>query len=274
MPLSPQDVAAKQFTVVRLTQGYKMDEVDAFLDEVEGELGRLLRDNDELRTSAVRGGAAPAAVAAPPVAAPVMPPPTAAPAAAVAAGPPVTDSAVRMLELAQRTADDYVNQAKAEAQRILDTARAEHARTVSDLEAQRTALQAKVDELRAFEREYRTRLRGYLESQLRDLDARGGVAPGAPASAAPPAPPAAPPAPPAPPAAAPPAAAPHLAPPAAAPPAAAPHLAPPSGAPASAPAPASTPAPAVAPPAQPSRPFSPVPSPIADAPTAPPVQPD
>ena len=54
MPLSPQDVAAKQFTVVRLTQGYKMDEVDAFLDEVEGELGRLLRDNEELRTSPAR----------------------------------------------------------------------------------------------------------------------------------------------------------------------------------------------------------------------------
>ena len=29
------------------------------------------------------------------------------------------------------------------------------------------------DELRAFEREYRTRLKAYLESQLRDLDGRG-----------------------------------------------------------------------------------------------------
>ena len=53
MPLTPQEVAAKQFTVVRLTQGYKMDEVDAFLDEVEGELGRLVRDNDELRAASV-----------------------------------------------------------------------------------------------------------------------------------------------------------------------------------------------------------------------------
>src|SRR5580765_5510148 len=155
MPLSPQDVAAKQFTVVRLTQGYKMDEVDAFLDEVEGELGRLLRDNEELRTAPGRAAQpAPAAPAAPaPVEAPAAPPVVAA--AAVAAAPPPTDSAVKMLELAQRTADDYVNQAKAEAQRILDQARAEHARTVTDLEGQRTALQAKVDELRAFEREYR-----------------------------------------------------------------------------------------------------------------------
>jgi hypothetical protein len=30
-----------------------------------------------------------------------------------------------------------------------------------------------VEELRTFEREYRTRLKSYLESQLRDLDASG-----------------------------------------------------------------------------------------------------
>ena len=86
MPLSPQDVAAKQFTVVRLTQGYKMDEVDAFLDEVEGELGRLLRDNEELRTSPGRSAesAAPAPVQAPPV--PAVAPPAAAAVAAPGRG--------------------------------------------------------------------------------------------------------------------------------------------------------------------------------------------
>jgi hypothetical protein len=34
-----------------------------------------------------------------------------------------------------------------------------------------------VEELRTFEREYRTRLKSYLESQLRDLDASGKAEP-------------------------------------------------------------------------------------------------
>src|SRR3954471_22819868 len=49
MPLTPEDVRNKQFTTVRLREGYDEDEVDAFLDEVEGELTRLLRENEDLR---------------------------------------------------------------------------------------------------------------------------------------------------------------------------------------------------------------------------------
>ena len=121
-------------------EGYKMDEVDAFLDEVEAELGRLLRDNEELRRR--RGRAAESAArrtAPPPRSRPSRPrPQLRSPSPAVAAAaPPPTDAAVKMLELAQRTADEHVNQAKAEAQRILDQARAEHPRTMGDLEGQR-----------------------------------------------------------------------------------------------------------------------------------------
>ena len=43
MPLTPEDVQNKQFTTVRLREGYDMQEVDEFLDEVEAELVRLLR---------------------------------------------------------------------------------------------------------------------------------------------------------------------------------------------------------------------------------------
>ena len=69
MPLTPEDVANKQFTSTRLKPGYDETEVDEFLDEVEAELTRLYRENDELRSklaSAGRGGPseAPAAVAA------------------------------------------------------------------------------------------------------------------------------------------------------------------------------------------------------------------
>jgi hypothetical protein len=41
------------------------------------------------------------------------------------------------------------------------------------LDAKRSALQKHIEELKQFEREYRTRLKAYLESQLRDLDGRG-----------------------------------------------------------------------------------------------------
>ena len=44
---------------------------------------------------------------------------------------------------------------------------------MGSLDAKRTALQKHIEELKQFEREYRTRLKAYLESQLRDLDGRG-----------------------------------------------------------------------------------------------------
>src|SRR4051794_29621805 len=50
MPLTPEDVSNKRFTPVRLREGYDMGEVDQFLDEVESELSRLTRENDELRS--------------------------------------------------------------------------------------------------------------------------------------------------------------------------------------------------------------------------------
>jgi len=49
MPLTPEDVANKQFTSTRLGRGYDEQEVDDFLDEVEAELTRLYRENEELR---------------------------------------------------------------------------------------------------------------------------------------------------------------------------------------------------------------------------------
>lgn len=49
MALTPQDVHSKQFTTVKMRTGYEMDEVDAFLDEIEMELSRLIAENDDLR---------------------------------------------------------------------------------------------------------------------------------------------------------------------------------------------------------------------------------
>jgi DivIVA domain-containing protein len=47
--LSPADVRNKQFSTSGFRSGYDAQEVDAFLDEVEAEIGRLIHENDELR---------------------------------------------------------------------------------------------------------------------------------------------------------------------------------------------------------------------------------
>src|SRR5881409_2752050 len=67
MPLTPEDVSNKRFTPVRLREGYDMGEVDQFLDEVEAELERLNKENDDLRTklSAAQRGEGEAAAPAP-----------------------------------------------------------------------------------------------------------------------------------------------------------------------------------------------------------------
>ncbi len=55
----------------------------------------------------------------------------------------------------------------------------------AQFEQRKAALERRVEELRMFEREYRSRLRSYLESQLRDLDAGGRAEPaGAPSALA------------------------------------------------------------------------------------------
>jgi DivIVA domain-containing protein len=138
MPLTPEDVSNKRFTPVRLREGYDMGEVDQFLDEVEAELARLTKENDDLRSklSAAQSGggstpaAAPASFAPTPEPEPEPEPVVAAP---VAAAPVQTmrvetvadasNAAARLLEIATRNADELVEDAKNEADRIVGAAR-------------------------------------------------------------------------------------------------------------------------------------------------------
>ena len=64
-------------------------------------------------------------------------------------------------------------EARAKADALERDARQRHQEAMGGLDAKRTALQKHIEELKQFEREYRTRLKAYLESQLRDLDGRG-----------------------------------------------------------------------------------------------------
>src|SRR5256885_4753923 len=61
MPLTPADVHNVAFKKPPVgKRGYDEEEVDAFLDEVERELARLIEENNELRAAAERGGGRPA----------------------------------------------------------------------------------------------------------------------------------------------------------------------------------------------------------------------
>jgi DivIVA domain-containing protein len=161
MGLSAQDVHDQQFKLVRQSTGYDIDEVDAFLDQVEAELARLHEELDAARAQlgARSEGDAGAAANGEPA--------TAADGEATSVGA----AAARILELAQRTADEYVAEARRTADGLVGEAE-EHARAaVAALEAQRTELEARVAALRTFEGEVRGRLTSYFEGQLRDLRA-------------------------------------------------------------------------------------------------------
>jgi DivIVA domain-containing protein len=209
MPLNPEEVVNKRFSPTKFRQGYDEEEVDEFLDEVVAELRRLNAENDELRaklsacesrvaelsrgggararqepttgpTPVVPGAPAPAPVTLP--AAQPAPAPVVAPAAA-SSGP---ESAAGMLALAQKLHDEHVEAGKAERQKIVGEAQEHAARlvreaedkqreTLGDLEEQRQVLQRKVEQLRSFEREYRSRLKAYLEDQLKQLETKSSV---------------------------------------------------------------------------------------------------
>ena len=141
MSLTPADVRGKHFSTTRLRPGYDEEEVDAFLDEVEAELDRLIQENEELRARLAevsRGGGAPGIpVPAPPVpgqgfGGPLPAPPMPVrqeqrpgPAGMGAGQGDDAHSAARVLSLAQQIADQAIADARREADETLRHARRE-----------------------------------------------------------------------------------------------------------------------------------------------------
>ncbi|MGO1174184.1 MAG: DivIVA domain-containing protein [Actinomycetaceae bacterium] len=91
------------------------------------------------------------------------------------------DTAAGMLAMAQRVHDEYVadgqaeasrlvSEAQSESERIVSEAEAHSNRTLSQLEQERSLLERKIDELRTFERDYRTRLKSYLNQLLSTVE--------------------------------------------------------------------------------------------------------
>jgi DivIVA domain-containing protein len=190
MPLTPEDVVTKQFQHVRFKEGFDPDEVDDFLDEIVVEWRKALAENEELKAklAAYESGETPAPAVEAPAAeeAPaevVDEVPAAAPAPAATDVQPTAASA-GIIELAQRLHDEHVAEGKAQKEKLLSEAQTEadtilnDARTkardeITRLESERGTLEARISELRQFERDYRVQLRGFIEEKLRDLDVAG-----------------------------------------------------------------------------------------------------
>ena len=193
MALTPEDVVNKRFQPTKFREGYDQDEVDDFLDEVVVELRRLNQENEELRQrlmaadqrmnelqrQAQQGAPAPQVVAAPqpePVAAP-------APAFAGAMDPNSMDpsNTNNLLQLARRLHEEHVREGVEKRDALIAEGHAAAARVVAEaeqrqraqlggLEQERVQLEQRIEQLRSFEREYRQKLKGYIEGQLRELD--------------------------------------------------------------------------------------------------------
>ena len=82
-----------------------------------------------------------------------------------------------MLGDARTRSETMEREARAKAAALDQDAERRHGEAMGTLEEKRSSLERKIEELRTFEREYRTRLRSYLESHLRDLDSRGSAEP-------------------------------------------------------------------------------------------------
>ena len=208
MPLTPEDVSNKRFTPVRLREGYDMGEVDQFLDEVEAELTRLHRESDALRAklaTAPLGPGSDSSSDAPGESTTTQAGRTSELAAlpVVKTVPEASTAAARLLEIATKNADQLISEAQSEADGIVGSARTTAERlegeakskaeqvaaeaqaqaqrletelttkreqAFGELERNKESLTRELDNLRAFEQEYRARLRTFLQSQLRTLD--------------------------------------------------------------------------------------------------------
>ena len=113
--------------------------------------------------------------------------PAAAPAAETAPSSGDANSAAGVLAMAQRLHDEYVAQgeakrdqiiteAKTEADGLVTDAQEKSRKTLTELEKKKSVLERQVEELRGFERDYRSRLKSFIEGQLQDLDSQAQIA--------------------------------------------------------------------------------------------------
>ena len=198
MPLTPEDVVNKRFQPTKFREGYDQDEVDDFLDEIVVEMRRLNLENEDLRQRLLsseariadlkRSGAGLAnSLEAPDVQVPNF----ASTSAEDLSFPVATDpenlnsnSTNNLLQLARKLHDDHVREGiskrdaliaegHATAARVIREAEAQQRVELSKFEQEKAVLEHTILELKSFEREYRLKLKNYIQSQLTELENQG-----------------------------------------------------------------------------------------------------
>jgi DivIVA domain-containing protein len=243
-PLTPLDIQHKEFT--KAMRGYAMHEVDTFLDQITEEFTRLQDEIARLREQAANAQVGAPAVVMPTPQAPPPPPPQHQPAPQAGSGGG-EEAIARALVMAQRMADQTVEEAKVKAKSMVaesearakslteqsqmrareiteaaqmrarelteaaqmrarevteaaqarareltegletrykeriqsaeararvaeEQSRMQIAQVTEQVARRRQELESSIEALRAFERDYRARLRGFVEGQLKALE--------------------------------------------------------------------------------------------------------
>lgn len=207
MALTPEDVVNQRFTITQFRDGYDLDQVDDFLDVIVEELRQREAEKAELQAKIAEltaqleaaGAAVPASeetivVDAPAPVVETAPAATAPEAAAPAeqAHRPDALKSSAMLQMALELHDKYVQEgettrdqlvgdaerkskqmvedAERTAHELVDSAQRQRTEDLRNHAAEMEGLNEVVADLRSFESEYRSTLRSYIQSQLRDLD--------------------------------------------------------------------------------------------------------
>lgn len=193
MPLTPEDVVNKRFQPTKFREGYDQDEVDDFLDEIVIEMRRLTQENEDLRQRLLaadgriaelqrNGGNLQSINQAEASIPESITPNTAFPEAA----PDITvfesNNTNNLLQLARKLHEEHVKdglqkrdaliaEGHATAARIVREAEAQHKADMQRLEQEKALAENDVQRLRTFEKDYRAKLKAYIEGQLSDLEA-------------------------------------------------------------------------------------------------------
>lgn len=174
MALTPEDIVSKRFTTTKFRDGYDQDEVDDFLDEVVSEVRRLVKENEELR-----GGASSATMPQPTFETSRLTP--------VADAVGSDDSSHSLLELARKLHDQHVTdgltkrdelvqEGQDTASRIIRESESKVRKELADYEVEKSKIQGEIQELRAFETQYRDELERYIRSHLEELQTQSSSA--------------------------------------------------------------------------------------------------
>ena len=183
MPISVKDIQEKEFSRQK-RDGYNIEEVDDFLDEISDQLSVLIRENmalaEQVKALQAENEKLEASASAPaPAAAEPTPAPIAAPVEAVSSDEPAYDepSYFKNLQLtlrdtlinAQRIADETVAEARKKAQEVITGAEEQAATTVSNAKAEAESVKAEADNIRKTIATYRANFRRLVEGQVQVL---------------------------------------------------------------------------------------------------------